>query len=184
VRLVPGAIIPKAPGSSGLTPLAAPGDFDVSQLVLDDLRARIRRALLADRIGPARDARMTATEVLERSAESARLLGATYGRLQAELLTPLIARCLAILRRRGEVPPVLLDGREVRLRYASPLAQVQGRADAANTLLFLQAVRGLGAEAVAQVDAAAAARWLARTLGAPAEIVLPAPVHPSTETEE
>ena len=29
VRLVPGAIIPKAPGSSGLTPLAAPGSFDV-----------------------------------------------------------------------------------------------------------------------------------------------------------
>ncbi len=183
VRLVPGAIIPKAPGSSGLTPLAAPGDFDVSQLVLEDLRARIRRALLADRIGAmARDARMTATEVIERSAEAARLLGATYGRLQAELLTPLVARCLAILRRRGEVPPVLLDGREVRLRYASPLAQVQGRADAANTLLFLQAVRGLGAAGGAQVDAAAAARWLARTLGAPAEILHPVPP-PSTPTE-
>lgn len=180
VRLVPGAIIPKAPGSSGLTPLAAPGDFDVSQLVLDDLRARIRRALLADRLGPVRDsaARMTATEVIERSAETARLLGATYGRLQAELLTPLIARCLAILRRRGEAPPVMLDGREVRLRYASPLAQVQGRADAANTLLFLQAVRGLGAEGAAQVDTAAAARWLARTLGAPAEILHSLP--PST----
>jgi hypothetical protein len=186
VRLVPGAIIPKAPGSSGLTPLAAPGDFDVSQLVLDDLRARIRRALLADRLGPARDsaARMTATEVIERSAETARLLGATYGRLQAELLTPLIARCLAILRRRGEAPPVILDGREVRLRYASPLAQVQGRADAANTLLFLQAVRGLGAEGAAQVDTVAAARWLARTLGAPAEILHPLPVPPATETQE
>ena len=44
VRLVPGAIIPKAPGSAGLTPLAAPGNFDISQLVLDDLRARIRAA--------------------------------------------------------------------------------------------------------------------------------------------
>src|SRR5690606_9996566 len=46
VRLVPGAVIPKAQGSAGLTPLAAPGRFDVSQLVLDDLRARIRHALL------------------------------------------------------------------------------------------------------------------------------------------
>ena len=41
-RLTPGAIIPKAPGSAGLTPLAAPGNFDISQLVLSDLRARIR----------------------------------------------------------------------------------------------------------------------------------------------
>ena len=166
VQLVPGAIIPKAPGSSGLTPLAAPGNFDVSQLVLDDLRRRIRAALLADRIAAQRDVRMTATEVLERSAETARLLGATYGRLQAELLTPLISRCLSILRRRGEIPSVLLDGREAALRYASPLAQVQGRADAANTLLFLTAIRTLGPEAARQVDLAAAARWLARTLGA------------------
>ncbi len=173
IRLEPGAIIPKAPGSKGLTPLAAPGNFDVSQLVLTDLRTRIRGALLADRLGPLGDERMTATEVLERSAQTARLLGATYGRLQAELLTPLIGRCIAILRRRGEIPPLLLDGRETVLRYRSPLAQVQGRADAANTLLFLQAVRAMGPEAVAQIDIAAAARWLGRTLSAPAEILFP-----------
>lgn len=173
VQLVPGAIIPKAPGSSGLTPLAAPGNFDVSQLVLDDLRARIRSALLVDRLGAPRDARMTATEVLERSAETARLLGATYGRLQSELLTPLVARSLAILARRGEIPPVLLDHGRVALRYESPLARVQGRADAANTLLFLEAVAKMGEGAASQVDAPAAARWLARTLAAPAEILVP-----------
>jgi hypothetical protein len=173
VRLVPGAIIPKAPGSTGLTPLAAPGNFDVSQLMLDDLRGRIRHALLADRLVAPRGGQMTATEVLERSAETARLLGATYGRLQSELLTPLIGRCLAILRRRGEVPPILLDGREVRLTYQSPLARVQGRADAANTLLFLQAVAALGPQAAAQLDIPAATQYLARALSAPAGILNP-----------
>jgi len=175
IQLTPGAIIPKAAGSAGLTPLAAPGNFDVSQLVLQDLRARIRGALLADRLGEAGEARMTATEVLERSAAAARLLGASYGRLQAELLTPLVTRCLAILARRGEIPPLLLDGRRVTLRYESPLARVQGRADAANTLLFLDAVGKVGGAAAAQVDAAAATRWLARTLGAPAEVLVPTP---------
>ncbi|UFN47958.1 portal protein [Roseomonas sp. OT10] len=173
VRLVPGAIIPKAPGSAGLTPLAAPGNFDMSQIVLADLRGRIRTALLADRLGRPQDAKMTATEVLERSAETARLLGATYGRLQSELLTPLVGRCLSILRRRGEVPPVVLDGREAQLSYQSPLARVQGRADAANLMLFLQAVAAMGAEAAAQVDLPAAARHLARTLAAPAEVLRP-----------
>jgi hypothetical protein len=176
VQLVPGAIIPRAPGSAGLTPLAAPGNFDVSQLLLNDLRQRIRQALLVDRLGTPRDARMTATEVLERSAETSRLLGATYGRLQSELLTPLVARSLSILARRGEVPPVLLDNGRVALRYESPLARVQGRADAANTLLFLEAISKMGDDARSQVDAAAAARWLARTLGAPAEILIP--THP------
>ena len=175
VQLTPGAIIPKAPGSAGLTPLAAPGNFDVSQLVLDGLRTRIRTALLADRLGLPQDARMTATEVLERSAATARLLGATYGRLQSELLTPLVARCLGILGRRGEIPPMLLEGGQVALRYESPLARMQGRADAANTLLFLEAVGRMGPDAAAQLDAGAAARWLARTLGAPAEILVPLP---------
>ncbi|MCX7371391.1 MAG: portal protein [Alphaproteobacteria bacterium] len=175
VELKPGAIIPKAPGSAGLTPLQAPGSFDVSQLILTDLRARIRTALLADRLSTPRDARMTATEVIERSTETARLLGATYGRLQTELLTPLIGRCLSLLARRGEVPPLLLDNHGVRLMYESPLARVQGRADAANTLLFLEAVNKLGAVATQQIDTVAATRWLARTLGAPAEILAPIP---------
>jgi len=175
IRLVPGAIIPKAPGSSGLTPLAAAGNFDVSQLVLDDLRTRIRAALLADRIATPDKPGMTATEVLERGAQGAKLLGATYGRLQAELLTPLVGRCLSILRRRGEIAPIGGgSGGEMRLTYASPLARVQARADAAETLLFLQAVSGLGADAKAVLDGAAAVRWLARTLGAPAEILRPA----------
>jgi hypothetical protein len=128
---------------------------------------------------------MTATEVMERAAAAARLLGATYGRLQAELLTPLIARCLAVLRRRGEIPPLVADGREVRLAYASPLARVQSRADAADTILFLEAASKLGGEAAASVDAGAAARWLARTLGAPPEILRPATApQPETTNQE
>jgi hypothetical protein len=51
INLTPGAIIPKAVGSSGLTPLNSAADFDVSQIILKDLRERIRHALLADRLG-------------------------------------------------------------------------------------------------------------------------------------
>ena len=104
IKLVPGTIIPKAVGSAGLTPLEAPGRFDVSQLVLDDLRARIRHALLADTLGPVDGPRMTATEVIQRAGETARLLGATYGRLQSELLTPLVQRGLGEACRQGVAP--------------------------------------------------------------------------------
>lgn len=174
IRLVPGAIIPKAVGSSGLTPLAAPGRFDVSQLVLDDLRARIRHALLADRLGPVQGARMTATEVLERSAEMVRILGATFGRMQSELLQPLLGRCLSVLRRRGIVPAFQLDGQTAALQMRSPLAQVQAKADAQGVLMWLEVVRALGPEAARTADAAAASRWLARLLGVPPDLVISA----------
>ena len=64
IKLVPGTIIPKAVGSAGLSPLQAPGRFDISQLVLEDLRKQIRKALLADKLGQPDQPRMTATEVL------------------------------------------------------------------------------------------------------------------------
>lgn len=128
IELKPGAIIPKATGSAGLTPLEMPGRFDISQLVLNDLRARIRNALLADKLAPVQSPRMTATEVLERAADMALLIGATYGRLQTELMTPLIKRAFAILRRRGEVPDVNLDGRFVQVDWRAPLALAQASA--------------------------------------------------------
>ncbi|NJO36276.1 MAG: phage tail protein [Rhizobiales bacterium] len=165
IRLVPGTIIPKAVGSSGLTPLQAPGRFDVSNLMLDDLRGRIRHTLLVDRLGPVSGRRMTATEILERSNEMSRLLGATYGRLQSELLTPLINQGMRILRRRGEILDVVLDGRTVTLQYRSPLARAQARDDVQNTLLWLETSAQLGPEAMQAVDVPATARWLAERLG-------------------
>ncbi len=171
IRLAPGAVIPKAPGSSGLSPLQTPGRFDVSDLILDDLRSRIRHTLLVDRLGPVNDARMTATEVLERSAEAARLLGAIYGRLHAELVEPLFRRTLAILIRRGEVPAPLQDRRIAEIRHLGPLARGQARDDVKHVLAWLEHANRLGDAGKATVDAPAVARWLARTLGVPAELV-------------
>lgn len=173
IELVPGAIIPKAVGSQGLKALEMPARFDVSQLVLDDLRARIRHALLTDRLGQVSGPRMTATEVLERAAESALLLGATYGRLQCELLTPLIVRAHAILRRRGEIPDIDLDGRTVAIDYRSPLARAQGHRNIQNTLTWLSSVAAMGPDGLSAVDLPAAARSLGEALGVPPDLIRP-----------
>lgn len=173
IKLAPGTIIPKAVGSAGLTPLAAPGRFDVSELVLDQLRERIRKAMFVDQLGQINGPRMTATEVLERSAEMARVLGATYGRLQTEFISPLVDRGAAILARRGEIADLPLDGRTVVLEFHSPQTRFQAQQDAQNTLLWLSSVRELGVEASAVVDVAAAARWLAEALGVPGELLQP-----------
>lgn len=176
VRLTPGTIIPKAVGSQGLTPLAAPGRFDISELVLEDLRARIRKALLADSLGQINAPTMTATEVLQRSAEMTRLLGATYGRLQSELMIPLIRRAMAILSRRGDIPPVDADGRAIALTWRSPLARAYSRDEACDALHWLDAVRGLVPEAMSEIDSSAVIRWLARAFDVPADL-LQSPVH-------
>ena len=171
VEMTPGSIIPKAIGSKGLQPLNMPGDFNVSQLVLDSLQARIRHALLADKLGPVSGPRMTATEVLERSAEMSLLLGATYGRLQTELLTPLIKRAFTILKRRGEVPDIALDGRLVAVDYRSPLARDQGQRNVQNTLSWISSVLAMGPEASAAINLPQAARFLGDALGVPSDLI-------------
>lgn len=171
IELVPGAIIPKAVGSAGLKPLEMPGRFDVSQIVLDDLRARIRHALLVDRLGQMDGRNMTATEVIERASEMALLLGATYGRLQSELLTPMIRRAYAILRRRGEIPDIALDGRFVALDYRTPLARAQGQRNVQNIMTWLTSVLGMGGEAAQVVDIQRTARFLGDALGVPGDLI-------------
>ena len=114
---------------------------------------------------------MTATEVVERASETTRLLGATYGRLQAELLTPLLTRAVTILRRRGEIPDLALDGRTVDLQYKSPLARTQARQDVRETLLWLDATAQMGPQGAAVVDRPATARWLGDRLGVPGHLM-------------
>lgn len=178
IKLIPGAIIPKAVGSKGLTPLAAPGDFDLSQLILEDLRRRINHALLADRLAQIETPNMTATEVLERSAEIARILGATFGRLQSELLTPLLKRAFGILRRRGDILNFDLDGKIVDLQYKSPLALAQTRKDIGNVTEWVNLLASFGADALAAVNVAETSRWLGRTLCVPADLIREAEAEP------
>ena len=123
INLTPGAIIPKAVGSSGLTPLSSGANFDVSQIVLRDLRDRIRHTLLADRLGLLSEKEMTATEILARNADMVRILGATYGRLLHEFIRPLCERGLQILSRRGLIEPISLHS-DAELKYMAPIAQM------------------------------------------------------------
>jgi len=171
IELAPGSIIPKAVGSRGLQPLDMPGRFDVSELMLDSLRGRIRHALLVDKLGPISGLQMTATEVIERSSEMSLLLGATYSRLQTELLTPLIKRAFSILKRRGEVPDIALDGRLVMVDYRSPLARSQGQKNIQNTLSWINSVLAMGPEASQAIDLARAARFLGDALGVPSDLI-------------
>lgn len=123
INLTPGAIIPKAVGSSGLTPLSSGADFDVSQIILKDLRERIRHALLTDRLGLLSEKEMTATEIMARNSDMVRILGATYGRLLHEFIRPLTDRGLQILSRRGVIAPIALNS-DAELKYIAPIAQM------------------------------------------------------------
>ena len=90
-------------------------------------RDAIRAVFYVNQLMMQQGPQMTATEVIQRNEEKMRLLGPVLGRLQSELLKPLIDRVFAILLRNDMLPPApeFLSGRDIEIEYVSPLAKAQ-----------------------------------------------------------
>lgn len=129
IRIAPGTIIPTAPGSRGLQPVSPAGRFDVSQLVLDEMRANIRKGLYNETLGSPDTTPMSATEVAQRMADLSRQIGSAFGRLQVEFVNKVIARTIYILKAQGRIELPTVNGREVKIVSSSPLAQAQAVED-------------------------------------------------------
>lgn len=125
VILAPGAIIPKAPNSSGLTPLSPNSNFDLSQFLLQDLQFNIRKALYNESLGRPDKTPMTATEVAERMADLARQIGSPLARLISEGMQAIVRRVMYILRERKLIAPILIDNKTLNIQFDAPLAQAQ-----------------------------------------------------------
>ncbi len=136
IKLVPGAIIPKAAGSEGLRPLEAPGKFDVSQLLLQDLQQDIEHAIKGPSLPPVDAGARTAYEMGERRADQMAVDIPMSLRLLSELDFPLVTRCLAILASPSmagspyAIAPFDMGEREVRPVPVSPLVRYQDISDA------------------------------------------------------
>jgi hypothetical protein len=142
IALVPGSLIPVAPGSRGLNAISSASNFDVAQLVLQDMRQNIKKALYMETLGRPEGTPMTATEVSERMADLSRQIGSSFGRLQAELIHPLLKRIIRILSQQGRIELPKVNGREVKVAARSPLAKAQHLQDVADVNRFNEILAG------------------------------------------
>ena len=173
INLVPGTIIPKAMGSAGLQPINAAGRFDVAQLVLGDMRKNIREALYMNMLGDPDKTPASATEVAERMADLSRRMGAAFGRLQAELVQPVLQRVIYILKKQGRIELPTVNGREVKVRSVSPLAQAQANQDITSVARYLELVGGTFGPEMLQllIDSEQVAVYLSKKFGVPESLI-------------
>ncbi|MGE0190317.1 MAG: portal protein [Dongiaceae bacterium] len=153
VRLVPGTVIPKAPGSSGLQPLETPGRFDVGDMIIEKMQHNVRKALYNETLGPREGTPPSATEVSERMADLARQIGSPFGRIMSEIIEPMVRRVLYIRRKQGAIKIPRIGGRYITIRPTAALAKAQRFDDINNERYFYQTIGELyGPEMVALVS--------------------------------
>jgi len=153
-----------------------------SRIVLEERENRrnmIREYYYASRLDLKESPAMTATEVERRWQQMQKLLGPTLGRLQAELLDPIIKVTFSVLYRAGRLPdmPETLKAQNANLdiEYVGPIpmAQKTGLSDAVGSEMAFAAAtsEAFGPDVLDAIDAPKAVREHAFYSGVPAKVI-------------
>lgn len=128
IRLEPDSIIFKEPGAEKIETLRFEGHLPFGEEKTAQKREFIRKCFHNDWLRMEKqNVEMTAYEVQDRRDEKLRLLSPNLGRIQSELLGPMIALSYNYLERAGRIPPPppILQGRKINPEYSSPASRAQ-----------------------------------------------------------
>jgi len=173
IEFVPGTTIMRLPGSRGLEPLTPGGSFDVSNLILGDMRHNIRKGLYNETLGPRQGTPASATEVAQRMNDLAQMIGSPIDRIFGSLARPVVDRAMYFGRKRGEINMPRIDGKLIAIQVTSPLARVQANENLTRFDRFGQTVAGTFGPAVLQtkIKQSETIDWLGELLEIPAYLI-------------
>ena len=129
--------------------LESRAQLNLSADLIESRTKKIEKAFHSEIIRAFEDPRMTATQVIELARLAQRQLSPILGRLQEDLLNPMIDRVYGIISRRRDFPPAPeeIQGQNLKVDYVSPVARAQKASESQAILDSFAA-----AQAVAQVD--------------------------------
>jgi hypothetical protein len=141
IRTVPGGLNFYRSGSRDrIEPLNIGANNPLGLNMEEQRRKAIQSAFYVDQLILGQGPQMTATEVVQRTEEKMRLLGPVLGRLQAELLQPLITRTYNILARKQlfRTAPEFIQNNDINIEYVSPLAKAQRMGDVQSAIRLFE----------------------------------------------
>jgi len=161
-------------------PLESGANFQWAQDRLERLEKKIRQAFHNDHLIVEPADRMSATEFYGRQEVMQRMIGASFGRIYFELLSPVVNRGFNMMERAGAFPPPPnipreYGGTEIDIVFEGPLARAQRSHDLIaiqrkNEWLQFQMAIG-NTSATDLFDADQEGRELAEIAGLPANLV-------------
>lgn len=130
ITISPGVVIPVGSNNTSnpaIARLDTSANLQLAEFQVNELKQSIKRAFfndLRDPTGPVR----SATEVAIETRELAKRIGSAFGRLQTEVLAPILKRVFYILEKKGLIN-INLNGFETTIKFTSPLAAAQDQED-------------------------------------------------------
>ncbi len=176
VRMTPGSLNYYRSGSRDrIEPLNIGQNTTVTLNAENARREAIARMFHVDQLQIQSNRTMTATEVLRRNEEKMRILGPVMGRIQSELLEPMINRVFSIMLRNRlfrEAPPILAN-QEIDIEYVSPMALAQKGQELQNVMRGLELFGSLSQTmpVMDYIDENGLVKQLVQTLGLPARMI-------------
>lgn len=172
--VTPNTIIPvasNADGSPSLKPLEIGANFNVTEQMLKDLRERVRRTMLGPE--PTEGPVKSATEISVADRNRLWAMNGEYSRIQSELLSKLMARGVYILQKKGLMPKLKLNGRQVAVKYTSPFAKTQNADDLLALQNTINTLMPLGAQVIMTgLKVSEIPAWVARKNGLPESLIM------------
>lgn len=177
IRMSPGSINYYRSGSRDRIETLNIGANNPLGLNMEDQRRKaISATFHVDQLLITENRNMTATEVVQRNQEKMRILGPVLGRLQSELLQPMIIRIFNIMMRNGLFPdaPEILLNQEIDVEYVSPMALAQ-RGEELNSIVkgleLFGNISQLAPSTLDYIDPPGLIKNLIKILGLPATMI-------------
>ena len=169
--LQPNTIIPIAPTTNGQFPLQPFPDTanpQFMQLTAVDLRMQINKLMYGDPLGPIEGTpQRTALEISIRKQEFLEQIGPSFTRLQVEFMPRLLEGVIHILQKKGLMKKLIINGKEIKIKYKSPITISQGQSDVAVFTQWFELMQGiLGPDsAITYLNPIELPMWMANKMG-------------------
>jgi hypothetical protein len=179
IRITPGAInYYRADSKDRIEPINMGVNPQVGTQVIELLHQNIKSAFYIDQLHLVESDRMTATEVMQRRDEQLRSMSPILGRLQYELLAPIVMRIFGIMMRKGlidAIPQELMTAK-LEVKFVSQIARAQESVEGDAFMRAFQAVAGIGQaqqspEVFDVIDMDGAVKFLFRSYGSPLNLL-------------
>lgn len=175
IRIAPGISIPVGSNQTNnpsIARLDTSTQLNLALFEIEELKGTIKKAFFNDMRDPTGPVR-SATEIAIEARDLAQKIGSAFGRIQNEVLSKVLESVIEILKKKGMVELPKIDGRDIKIKFTSPLSRAQNIEELTNAQAAIEFTLAMGGQEMVHLgfNTEKFAEFSAKKLGVDQDIV-------------